>query len=74
MHYKFKTFEDAQDFLNNELVKLNNKSKTAEEVACLLPYKPKLELADITTLKVNKYSFVQTGNNFYSVPEYLVGN
>lgn len=73
LHYKFKTFEDAQEFLNNELLKLNSKSKIAEEVACLLPYKPKLELANITTLKVNKYSFVQTGNNFYSVPEYLVG-
>lgn len=73
LHYKFKTFEDAEEFLNNELLKLNSKSKIAEEVACLLPYKPKLELANITTLKVNKYSFIQTGNNFYSVPEYLVG-
>ncbi len=24
-------------------------------------------------LKVNKYSFVQSNNNFYSVPEYLIG-
>lgn len=73
LHYKFKTFEDAEEFLNNELIKSSSKSKISEEVNHLLPHKPKLELADITTLKVNKYSFIQTGNNFYSVPEYLVG-
>jgi DNA-binding transcriptional regulator YhcF (GntR family) len=73
LHYKFKTFEDAEEFLNNELIKLSSKSKISEEVNHLLPYKPKLELADIAPLKVNKYSFIQTGNNFYSVPEYLVG-
>lgn len=73
LHYKFKSFEDAEVFLNNELVKLNSKSKIAEETNHLLPYKPKLELADITAVKVNKYSFIQTRNNFYSVPEYLVG-
>lgn len=39
----------------------------------LKPTKPPLELANIKESVVNKYSFVQIENNFYSVPEYLVG-
>jgi hypothetical protein len=39
----------------------------------LLPYKPKLELASISENDVNSYGFIQVENNFYSVPEYLVG-
>ncbi|HCC06585.1 MAG TPA: IS21 family transposase [Clostridiales bacterium] len=72
-HYKFKTFEEASDYLQNRLMELNDESKIRDEVPCLMPYKPKLELADIRSLKVNKYSFVRVDNNFYSVPEYLVG-
>lgn len=34
---------------------------------------PKLELAKISENDVNSYSFIQVDNNFYSVPEYLVG-
>src|SRR5665647_1352557 len=51
---------------------MNEDSKIEEEKLHLLPYKPKLELANISLNKVNKYSFVRTENNFYSVPEYLV--
>ncbi|MGD1822242.1 MAG: IS21/IS408/IS1162 family transposase [Pleomorphochaeta sp.] len=72
-HYKFKSFEEAREHLRTQLLDLNKKSKINEEKKYLLPHKPKLELADITMLKVNKYSFVQSENNFYSVPEYLVG-
>lgn len=72
-HYRFRTFEDAREHLNNQLMELNQTSNISEEIKYLLPYKPKLELADITTLKVNKYSFIQSKTNFYSVPEYLVG-
>lgn len=71
-HYKFKTFEEAAEYLNNQLLLLNEKSNIKDEIDCLLPYKPKLELADIRTQKVNKYSFIRVDNNFYSVPEYLV--
>lgn len=39
----------------------------------LKPTKPPLELANVKKSFVNKYSFVQIENNFYSVPEYLVG-
>jgi hypothetical protein len=72
-HYKFRTFDEARYHLKKQLLELNKKSKINEEKKYLLPHKPKLELADIIMLKVNKYSFVQSDNNFYSVPEYLVG-
>lgn len=39
----------------------------------LLPYKPPLELAEISENEVNSYSFVHVAGNSYSVPEYLVG-
>ena len=71
-HYKFKRYEEACEYLQQQLLDINEKSAIKEEATCLLPYKPKLELADIRTLKVNKYSFVCVNNNFYSVPEYLV--
>ena len=71
-HYKFKTFEEACDYLQQQLIVLNKKSKIKDELRHLLPYRPKLELADIKTVKTDKYSFVRIDNNFYSVPEYLV--
>lgn len=71
-HYKFKSFEDACDYLQQTLVNINAKSAINEEITHLLPCRPRLELAELRTLKVNKYSFVRIDNNFYSVPEYLV--
>lgn len=71
-NYEFKSFEDAQDYLNSQLIKMNTSSRFEEEKLNLLPYKPKLELANITINQVNKYSFIRIENNFYSVPEYLV--
>jgi len=71
-NYKFKNFEEACTYLNNKLITINENSSIKDELKYLLPYKPKLELAKITTQKVNKYSFVRIDNNFYSVPEYLV--
>jgi len=71
--YKFDSFEDAVSYLNHELIKLNKESDIELEKLCLLPYKPKLELANIRKLTVDKYSFARVENNFYSVPDYLVG-
>jgi transposase len=71
--YKFETFEEAVKHMNNELIKLNQNSAIEQEKACLLPCKPPLELADIKKLTVDKYSFARVENNFYSVPDYLVG-
>lgn len=71
--YQFKSFQDAVKHMNHELEKLNRDSEIELEKASLLPYKPPLELADIRKLTVDKYSFVRVENNFYSVPDYLVG-
>ena len=73
VNYHFKSFEDAQVYLNSQLLKMNLNSQIEEEKLNLLPYKPKLELSKITVNRVSKYSFIQVENNFYSVPEYLVG-
>jgi len=72
IHYKFKNFEDAREHLQQQLKSLNKNSTILEEKKHLLQYKPKLDLANITYQKVNKYSFIRINNNHYSVPEYLV--
>ena len=71
--FKFNCFEDAVDYMNVMLKEINSDSEIEIEKNYLLPYKPKLELADIKELTVDKYSFVRIENNFYSVPDYLVG-
>lgn len=71
-NYEFNTLADAQEYLESQLMKMNQDSRIEEEKQYLLPYKPKLELANITINNVNKYSFIQIENNFYSAPEYLV--
>ena len=65
--------EAAIEYMKSQLIKLNENSKIEEEKKALKPTKPPLELANIKESVVNKYSFVQIENNFYSVPEYLVG-
>ncbi|MFI3173546.1 MAG: IS21 family transposase [Eubacteriales bacterium] len=72
-HYQFKDFEEASIFLQAELVKLNADSQMEQEQRHLIKVKPPLELATCYQSKVNKYSFIRVENNFYSVPEYLVG-
>ena len=71
--YTFDTFEEAQMYLENELERLNKDSLISEEIQCLLPKRPPLELAKITTQNVDRYSFVCVDNNFYSVPDYMTG-
>ena len=72
-NYKFPTEEAAIEYMESQLMKLNENSKIEEEKKNLIATKPPLELAEIRKSCVNKYSFVQIENNFYSVPEYLVG-
>ena len=72
-NYKFSSEEAAIEYMESQLIKLNENSKIEEEKKVLKPTKPPLELANIKESVVNKYSFVQIENNFYSVPEYLVG-
>lgn len=71
--YKFDSFEEAVQYMNARLLEINASSEIELEKKFLLPYKPKLELGEIKEVKVNKYSFVSIENNFYSVPDYLVG-
>lgn len=72
-NYEFNSEEAAIQYMESQLIKLNENSKIEEEKRNLKPTKPPLELANIKESVVNKYSFVQIENNFYSVPEYLVG-
>ena len=72
-NYSFNSLEDAREYLNSQLLKMNENSQIEEEKKHLLPYLPKLELATIRENEVNTYSFIRFENNQYSVPEYLVG-
>jgi hypothetical protein len=71
--YRFDTLADAEAHLASELEKMNAGSLFAEEQMHLGPYRPPLELAEVSEQKVDKYSFIRVDNNFYSVPDYLVG-
>lgn len=71
--YQFLTLEDAKEYLEARLVQMNANGRIEEEKEKLLSWKPPLELAEISENEVNSYGFIQTENNFYSVPEYLVG-
>lgn len=71
--YQFKSFEEACQHLQDELVKLNKGSQIEEEKSCLLHYRPPFELADFYELKVTSYSTIHFQNVQYSVPDYLVG-
>ena len=72
-NYKFISEEAAIEYMESQLIKLNENSQIEEEKKHLKKAKPPLELANITSSVVNKYGFIQIENNFYSVPEYLVG-
>ena len=72
IRYKFDSFKDAYDYLQNELVSLNKNSLIEEEKKHLTPYRKKYETATLLTCNVNKYSLIQVDTNFYSVPDYLV--
>lgn len=71
--YSFDSLEEAQAYLAEKLTELNAESGFEEEKLHLKPYRPPLDLAAISNQTVDKYSFVRVENNFYSVPEYLVG-
>ena len=72
-NYKFPTEDAAIEYMESQLIKLNENSNIEEEKKKLKIARPPLELAEIRQSFVNKYGFVQIDNNFYSVPEYLVG-
>ena len=71
--YRFDSIEAAEEYLEAELIRMNEGSLIEEEMKHLLPWRPPLELSRLSVQTVDKYSFVRVDNNFYSVPEYLVG-
>ena len=72
-NWQFLSLDDAREYAVGRLNKLNEDSKIEEEIACLLPTKPKLELAAICECKVDKSSLISVDCVKYSVPEHLVG-
>lgn len=71
--YEFDSIEEAEEYLENKLIKMNEKSSIEEEKEELLPLRPKFELVEISEKKVDKYSLIQVENRKYSVPDHLVG-
>lgn len=80
----FKTLEEANKYLEEELKKLNlkpqkyNKNKSAkeileEELPHLITLMPTYDISKVVELRVNKYSVITIDENKYSVPDYLVG-
>lgn len=70
--YEFSSYESACEYLQHRLLKMNESTNIEEEKKHLIPYKPPLDLAEIRTVTVNKYSFARIMNNSYSLPDYLV--
>ncbi len=71
--YEFSSYEQACLYLENRLIKMNEKSSIKDEVKVLQPAPPPFELGKLSEPKVDTYSFVQVENRLYSVPDYLVG-
>lgn len=72
--YTFDTLDGARAYLAAKLELLNATSRIEEEKQHLLRARPALEIAKIEEHVVDKYSFIRVDNNFYSVPDYLVGH
>ena len=73
LRYTFGTLDEARHYLADRLQGLNAGSRIEEEKLSLLQARPPLEIAKISEHVVDKYSFIRVENNFYSVPDYLVG-
>lgn len=71
LKYQFDSFEEANLYLQDKLMKINENCAIEEEKKHLSPYRPKYETANYTENRVDKYSFIHIDNNVYSVPEEL---
>lgn len=81
---EFKTLKEANDHLDDILLKLNSKKRPwlgnkspadalHEELEYLLPIKPSYDTSRKSEARVSKYSVINIDQNKYSVPDYLVG-
>lgn len=73
VRYRFDSFQEAEQYLQKELDKINEDSRIEEEKQYLKEYRPKYETSRISYNNVDKYSFVHIDGNCYSVPEELCG-
>jgi hypothetical protein len=73
-HYMFASLDEAREYLHRRLLQINEKSRMEEEKSGLLPYRPPLELADVSEHTVSKVGMICVDTCFYSVPDYLVGH
>ncbi|WP_445450375.1 Mu transposase domain-containing protein [Enterococcus faecalis] len=71
--YEFSSIEHAQEYLISALTKLNQDKEIDTERHQLKPMVSDYDYAITTKQKVDKYSLIHVQNNFYSVPDYLVG-
>ena len=80
----FCSIEEANNYLQEELNKLNSKKRKwlenkspmetlKNEMPYLIPVKPSYDIARRVQARVNKYSVISIDQNRYSVPDYLVG-
>ena len=80
----FEILEEANEYLKEELKKLNskpqkhNENKSAkefleEELPHLIKLVPSYDISRVVELRVNKYSVINIEENKYSVPDSLVG-
>lgn len=71
--YEFSSMGHAQEYLDRALLKLNQGKEIDTERHQLKTMVSDYDYAITTKQKVDKYSFIHVQNNFYSVPDYLVG-
>jgi transposase len=71
--YKFETFKQAEEYLENRLKEMNTDSGFEKEQPYLLEYKPPLQTARVRKQKPDKYCFISVDKNLYSVPESVMG-
>ncbi|MEO0045803.1 MAG: hypothetical protein RL705_994 [Bacteroidota bacterium] len=71
--YEFSSIDHAQEYLTSALTKLNQGTTIEIERPQLKPLVSDYDYAVTTSQKVDKYSFIHVQTNFYSVPDYLVG-
>ncbi len=81
---RFSSLEEANEYLLSVCGDLNKKSQTGnknksaleffeDEKEYLLPIQPKFECAELSTLRVDKYSTIIVDSCHYSVPEDFTG-
>lgn len=72
--YEFTSIDQAQSYLIAALKRLNRDIDSNREVSQLKLLTSPYDYSITTNQVVDKYSFIHVQNNFYSVPDYLVGH